>query len=216
MPSQMRSLYAELIAFNGLKDPRALWDCFKSFMCEDFLHAARRTMPDRRSTTQLSTRHIARHLQQLNHTHTSKALDLPEPPAHALGAMVAEELARYPAAQQAALRDQRVPQLNPAQRTAYDRIMSAISQPTQAAAVFFVDGLGGAGKTFLYETLLCSVRAQPAVAIATASSGIAALLLSGGRTAHSRFKIPVKGLSNTSTCYITRDSELASSSERRA
>jgi hypothetical protein len=42
-----------------------------------------------------------------------------------------------------------------------------------------------------------------------ASSGIATLLLDGGRTAHSRFKIPVQGLNNTSTCYISRDSELA-------
>jgi len=41
-----------------------------------------------------------------------------------------------------------------------------------------------------------------------ASSGIAALLLDGGRTAHSHFKILVQGLNSTSTCYISRDSEL--------
>jgi len=42
-----------------------------------------------------------------------------------------------------------------------------------------------------------------------ALSSIAALLLDGGRTAHSRFKIPVQGLNSTSTCYISRDFELA-------
>ncbi len=42
-----------------------------------------------------------------------------------------------------------------------------------------------------------------------ALSGIAALLLDGGRIAHSCFKIPVQGLNSTSTCYISRDSELA-------
>ncbi len=42
-----------------------------------------------------------------------------------------------------------------------------------------------------------------------ASFGIAALLLDGGRTAHSRLKIPMQGLNSTSTCYISRDSELA-------
>jgi len=42
-----------------------------------------------------------------------------------------------------------------------------------------------------------------------ASSGIAALLLNGGRTTHSRFKIPMQGLDSMSTCYISRDSELA-------
>ncbi len=46
------------------------------------------------------------------------------------------------------------------------------------------------------------------MAVAVASSGIAALLLNGGRTTHSRFKIPVQGLNSMSTCYISRDSEL--------
>jgi len=60
-------------------------------------------------------------------------------------------------------------------------------------------------KTFLYST----VHAQGRVAVVVASSGIVALLLDGGRTAHSRFKIPMQGLNSTSTCYISKDSELA-------
>lgn len=65
--------------------------------------------------------------------------------------------------------------------------------------VFFVDGPGGTGKTFLYSLLLAYVRAQGKVALSVASSGIAALLMEGGRTAHSRFKIPVPA-NETSTC----------------
>ncbi len=42
-----------------------------------------------------------------------------------------------------------------------------------------------------------------------ALSGIVALLLDRGRTAHSHFKIHVQGLNSTSTCYISGDSELA-------
>jgi hypothetical protein len=97
-----------------------------------------------------------------------------------------------------------VPQLNPEQRAVYDNVMAAVNH-----RAFFVNGLGGTGKTFLYSYLLSTVRAQGQVAITVASSGIAALLLDGGRTAHSRFKIPVQGLNSTSTCYISRDSELA-------
>jgi hypothetical protein len=74
---------------------------------------------------------------------------------------------------------------------------------------FFVDGLGGTGKTFLYSCLLSTVRAQGRVAIVVTSFGIVVLLLDGGRTAHSHFKIPVQGLNSTSICYINRDSELA-------
>ncbi len=118
--------------------------------------------------------------------------------------MVVDEIARYDATTQAAMRDERVPQLNPKQWAVYDNVMVVVNRPA-----FFVDGLGGTGKTFLYSCLLNIVRAQGKVGVAVASSGIVALLLDGGRTAHSRFKIPVQGLNSTSTCYISRDSELA-------
>ena len=54
---------------------------------------------------------------------------------------------------------------------------------------------------------LAGVRSQPdGIALSVASSGIAALLLPGGRTAHSRFKIPVQGLDKDSVCFISRQS----------
>ncbi len=74
---------------------------------------------------------------------------------------------------------------------------------------FFVDGLGGAGKTFLYGCLLNKVRSTGDIALSMASSGIAALLLEGGCTAHSRFKIPVAGLCGSSACYVPLNSPQA-------
>ena len=65
--------------------------------------------------------------------------------------------------------------------------------------LFFIDGPGGIGKTFLYNLLLGRVRCEGHIALAMASSGIATLLLNGGRTAHSRFKIPVQNLNANST-----------------
>ncbi len=44
--------------------------------------------------------------------------------------------------------------------------------------------------------------------LAIASSGIASLLLLGGKTAHSRFKILI-GLHNESTCNITQQMKVA-------
>jgi hypothetical protein len=49
----------------------------------------------------------------------------------------------------------------------------------------------------------------PSIAIAVASSGIAATLLLGGRTFHSRFKAPVNNLGPLSTCNISNESGLA-------
>jgi len=74
---------------------------------------------------------------------------------------------------------------------------------------FFVDGLGGAGKTFLYECLLNKVRSTSDITLSMASFGIAALLLEGDCTAHSRFKIPIAGLCGSSTYYVPLNSPQA-------
>jgi hypothetical protein len=57
--------------------------------------------------------------------------------------------------------------------------------------------------------LLEKVRSNGNIALAVASSGIAALLLPGGRTAHSCFKIPIN-IHEDSTCSIKHGSDLAS------
>ena len=54
---------------------------------------------------------------------------------------------------------------------------------------------------FLIEALLATVRGLGNIAMAVASSGIAAELLEGGRTAHSQFKIPIP-IHETSVCSI--------------
>ncbi|KAI5441846.1 hypothetical protein KIW84_011052 [Lathyrus oleraceus] len=67
---------------------------------------------------------------------------------------------------------------------------------------------GGTGKTFLYRTLMASLRSRGEIVLATASSGIAAILLPGGRTAHSRFKIPID-IQPSSICGIQKQKDLA-------
>lgn len=69
-------------------------------------------------------------------------------------------------------------------------------------------GSSGCGKTFLWKTLYCSLRRQGKIVLPVASSGIAAVLLLGGWTAHSRFHIPLK-LDQHSTVGIKQRSEVA-------
>ena len=47
--------------------------------------------------------------------------------------------------------------------------------------VLFLDAPGGTGKTFLINLTLTKIGFEGKMALATASSGIAATLLSGGR-----------------------------------
>ncbi|XP_052621302.1 uncharacterized protein LOC111898559 [Lactuca sativa] len=93
------------------------------------------------------------------------------------------------------------------QRNIFLNIMSAIQE--NKGGVFFVYGYGGTGKTFLWKTISAAIRSEGNIVLNVASSGIASLLLSGGRTAHSRFIIPFE-LTDDSFCNINPDGELAS------
>ena len=101
-----------------------------------------------------------------------------------------------------------VPMLNTDQLIVFNTVMKAIDDTAVYPKLFFVDGPGGTGKTFVYNTLLAKVRSRREIALAMASSGIAALLLNGGRTVHSRMKVPLSTNAH-SACSITKQSVLA-------
>ena len=54
-----------------------------------------------------------------------------------------------------------------------------------------MDAPGGTGKMFLINLILAKLLSEGNIALATASSGIVATLLTGGRTLNSTFKIPL-------------------------
>lgn len=113
----------------------------------------------------------------------------------------------YDPIEQATLRDQRYVQLNTQQQQAYNIIVQAIATDPQRA-YFFLQGAGGTGKTFFYRTLCNHFRAQGKIVLCVASSGIAAELLPGGQTSHSRFQIPLV-LNENSTTMMTGGSNAA-------
>jgi hypothetical protein len=73
---------------------------------------------------------------------------------------------------------------------------------------FFLSGHGGTGKTFVWKSILSYIRSKGKIVLAVASSGVASLLLQGGRTAHSRFKITIDIDENT-LCDMKRGTNLA-------
>ncbi|XP_077246007.1 uncharacterized protein LOC143885840 [Tasmannia lanceolata] len=73
---------------------------------------------------------------------------------------------------------------------------------------YFVYGSGGNGKTYLWKKLVNRLRMEGRLVLSVASSSIATLLLPGGRTAQSRFQIPLK-LDETSTCSIAQKTDIA-------
>jgi hypothetical protein len=93
-------------------------------------------------------------------------------------------------------------ELNDDQHIAFDQIV--VSASAQDGKSFFLHGPGGTGKTFLYNTICHHIRMKGWIVLCVASSGIAALLLPGGHTAHSTFAIPVDSFSDVSNCHIDK------------
>uniref|UniRef100_A0A914I8K2 ATP-dependent DNA helicase n=1 Tax=Globodera rostochiensis TaxID=31243 RepID=A0A914I8K2_GLORO len=104
--------------------------------------------------------------------------------------------------------EKHVKKLNVDQRKAFACITEAVNGRGNKRC-FFVEGSGGCGKTFLYNTLIrwClagkpQINSEPELprqaptqlntgsVLASASTGIAALLLIGGATAHRLFSVP--------------------------
>ncbi|XP_058761349.1 uncharacterized protein LOC131634741 [Vicia villosa] len=92
------------------------------------------------------------------------------------------------------------------QRSIYEKIIHAVE--SQKPAVFFLHGYGGTGKTYMWRTLAAALRSKHDICLTVATSGIASLLLPGGRTAHSKFRIPVPTMDN-STCKVEFNDDVA-------
>ena len=102
---------------------------------------------------------------------------------------------------------ERYAQLNNGQKYAVDTILNAVLS-NSTNRLYFIDGPGGTGKTFLYETLYHLLKAKDFEIISVTWTGIAALLLPNGVTLHSRFKLPLK-IDATSTIGIRAGSKAA-------
>ncbi len=113
-------------------------------------------------------------MQQLLQAQGGKTLEDFELPIFtqlvALGdAAVSEEQARYNVTQQAQQLVRDVLLLNQHQRSIYNNVIDAVHDPRPVDKTFFVDRLGGAGKTFLYGCLLNRVRFIGDIALSMAS-----------------------------------------------
>ncbi len=97
--------------------------------------------------------------------------------------------------------------MNNDQLQIYHDIINTVTNKSIESRLFFVDAPGGTGKTFVSNAILSRIRSDGKIGLAVASSGIASLLLIGGRTAHSRFKIPII-INENSICNITPNSSI--------
>nr|GEX72764.1 hypothetical protein [Tanacetum cinerariifolium] len=183
-PSALRWLFTTLLIFCEPEDVRKLWDDHYESFSEDF----RRAYENVKVARNMVLKAIKGFLQSMGKDIDD--FDLPKLNIDAnLEFGVVRELQE---GYSIVLEDEHLVasnSLNSDQRDAYDEILRHVDN--DILGMFFIDGPGRTGKTFLYKALLAKVRSRGLIALATASSDVAANNMSGGRTAHSRFKIHI-------------------------
>ena len=93
--------------------------------------------------------------------------------------------------------------LNSKQLIAYSTILYGIN--VDARGFFFVDGLGGTGKTYFYLALLETTRLRGMIVIAMTKLDVAFSIIPSGRKSHLRFKIPINN-DESNMCNLSNQS----------
>lgn len=201
MPNPFRRLFATILTLCAPNDPKSLWNKFKIFMIEDFIHTCMSIQTaEHKALLEIHTilEHSGKSINSYGFVSYNVNLQEDE---HAVR-VINDELSINVSEVDIMCAHQ----LNTEQKAAYNTILNKVD--ANVSGMFFIDGPGGTGKTFLYRALLGNVRSRQMIALATASSGVAAGLLPGGQTAHSKFKIPLEICSDT-ICNISKQSALA-------
>ncbi|CAN6807622.1 unnamed protein product, partial [Brassica oleracea] len=213
-PRQLRELFAMLLVHCEVSSPLKLWDAFWKYMSEDIVYQQRRLLNFTDydlSDVELQTYtliEVELLLFQYDQT-LSNYTDLPKVDKSSIGRLSNTVLADEQYLHVQCLKDSSKEQiclLNEEQKKVYEVVLDSVHN--NRGKLFFLYGPGGTGKTFVYNTIINKLRSEKNIVIPVASSGIAALLLPGGRTAHSRFKIPLN-LFDDSVCDITCGTMLA-------
>ena len=193
--SSLRSLFAVILTWCEPSNPLDIYEHHKEHMAEDFLHQHRTRLNDNDLSFNDDIFNLALNdLQDKVLSMGGRELSeygLPQPQAvdNDRFARVYRREIDYDQGEQQAYVEHNLPMLTVDQREVYDCFCSMIDG--NEGGMLFLDAPGGTGKTFLINLILAKLRSEGKIALATASSGIAATLLTGGRTLHSTFKIPL-------------------------
>ena len=203
MPRNLRDMFAIMLHMCSVADPPALWEAHKEPMSEDFLHRRRQLLSqnDLPFSDILFNQALIYIEDKLLSFPSGKPLShygiqSPDRSSQGIADNTPQEILAelsYNLREMNHIIETRTPTLSPDQHEAYDAICSNITETDQplTGRIIFLDAPGGTGKTYLLNLLLAKVRASGQIALAVASSGIAATLLQGGKTAHSTFKLPL-------------------------
>ena len=215
---QIRELFVVILMFCQPANPRALFDDFWNTWIDDFEQQGRNLLIPM-DEDQLKTI-LLLDLELRLQSFEKELIDfgLPKPTTEDLlrvetltntDPVLIREEKDYDMPQLVASVEKVLPMFTPEQSLIFETVLAAVTENQSFLA--FIDARGGCGKTFLLNAILAAVRSSDAggvVALAMATTGIAANLLTLGRTFHSRLKAPLTATED-SMLQISAQSGLA-------
>ncbi|XP_063903766.1 uncharacterized protein LOC135123203 [Zophobas morio] len=212
-PFKLRDLFSILLIFCKVTDALSIWEKYKNSLSEDI---KRQVQSECQDSVQIMNEVYNKCLISIEDTVLSlggqclEYYGLPQPVRREEVIQNRDYLREisYDTLLLAQVVSNNESLLNTEQYQIYNQVLDSIENGT--GQVFFLDAPGGTGKTFLLKLLLARVRKNGGIALAVASSGIAATLLDGGKTAHSAFKLPLNLMRvETPLCNISKQSNMA-------
>ena len=230
----LRSTFVEILMNCEPENPRNLWEEFKEELAADIAHDNGRGEAPSAVDCNEALRQIRDELQDFPTPKLLEDLGLPsvdessQPPSSECAEIRAElMLSENRQAELLARYEAKLGNANEGQQIVWNKLKSDIDEvfeelqagtrdargnldyrPTRERT-HFIYARGGFGKTFLDEMMLDYVRGHDGIALAMASSGIAALLLEGARTVHSRCKVPLEISDENMRCGFRKQSTTA-------
>ena len=198
-PLQSRQIFAYLLIFCEVSDALRLWSTFAGRLCEDFLHQGL----THKSALESGLGHIQSILLRHGNSLTIHGLPSVSRNSCIIQTKSNTELKSHCQNLRKTLyKDQEIAATN---------ILRCLFSSTNISNkhidnMFFVDGPGGSGKTYLYNFLVSVCKAFHLKVSCSAYSGVAATLLENGSTCHSVFKLPVP-CTDGSKCHVSPSSE---------
>ena len=208
-PIQIRALFAIILTTCSPSSPIELWEKYKSHMAEDIFPQRR----NKNANTYLDfTAEIYNEalimienlcLEIANKVLVQLGMTSPNRSAATLFDVELRREQNYNTGDLLLCIQSNIKKVTPEQEDIYNKIMQTVNNGV--GEFFFLDASGITAKTFLINLILAATRSQNDIALALAASGIAATLLSGGRTAHSALNMQ---FIETPTCNISKTSSM--------
>ncbi|KAK9671513.1 hypothetical protein RND81_12G035200 [Saponaria officinalis] len=218
---QLQELFTTILLFCEVTDPKTLWAAHWEKLSDDILPRQRKRMGigDLTLSEDQIKNYALYELEMILNRNNHSVKQFPGfPLPDCLLLQVSEnrlilEQQDYNKQEMSMQAEQLEANLNADQRNVFSDVMGSVLN--NQGGLYFVYGSGGTGKTYLWKTIITRMRSQGHIVLAVASSGIAmscscivALLMIAGRTAHSRFAIPIN-LNDSTSCRIDHGSDLA-------